>query len=228
MKEFDIYLNRHFTECDITIYSLPLREYVSARSRLVLKTAPLDAYIAVPLGRGGAVLAVQAQTGELVTTALTQAELGVQVGAGMSKSADAVVKTIYESACFRVASATNSASIARSIDTAGASSVGILCVADGLSTALPLGTAESSFRVTAASTGETQTQHSLGMQATVAVVSDIAHTAKQSFVTASIDIPVTTEAELSATRLRTLSEMDDMTLQSIDDMSLSELDVVAL
>lgn len=228
MKEFDIYLNRHFTECDIVIYSLPFRECVSARNRVVVKTVPLDAYAAISLGRGGAAMIAQASADELVTNAMAQADFAIRIGAGMSGAVSGVAKTIYESARFCVVPATSKASVARSVDVAGATSVEVACAADGLAAALPLGTAESSFCVAAAAAGDTQIQRALEAQTALRAKTGALRATKQTFVAASADIVVATEAEVSAMRLQALSDMDDVTLQSIDDQSLNDLDMVVL
>ena len=44
MKDFDIYLQKHLTQCDIIVYSIPYRDGLTAFNRLALKSC-LDSYL---------------------------------------------------------------------------------------------------------------------------------------------------------------------------------------
>lgn len=54
MKEFDIYLNKRLTECDIIVYSIPYRDGLTAINRLILESCvesyTLTKFIAVQTG----------------------------------------------------------------------------------------------------------------------------------------------------------------------------------
>lgn len=54
MKEFDIYLNKRLTECDIIVYSIPYRDGLTAINRLILESCvesyTLSKFIAVQTG----------------------------------------------------------------------------------------------------------------------------------------------------------------------------------
>lgn len=39
VKEFDIYLKRRITECDLIVYSLPYRDGLTATNRIIWKAA---------------------------------------------------------------------------------------------------------------------------------------------------------------------------------------------
>lgn len=43
-KEFDVYLNKHLTECDLIVYSIPYRDGMTAMERLILQSC-LDSYL---------------------------------------------------------------------------------------------------------------------------------------------------------------------------------------
>lgn len=38
VKEFDIYLKRRITECDLIVYSLPYRDGLTATNRIILES----------------------------------------------------------------------------------------------------------------------------------------------------------------------------------------------
>lgn len=38
-KEFDIYLNKRLTECDIIVYSIPFRDGLTATNRMIWRVA---------------------------------------------------------------------------------------------------------------------------------------------------------------------------------------------
>ncbi len=42
-KEFDIYLNKRLTECDIIVYSIPFRDGLTATNRMILESC-LESY----------------------------------------------------------------------------------------------------------------------------------------------------------------------------------------
>ena len=53
-KEFDIYLNKRLTECDIIVYSIPFRDGLTATNRMILESClesyTLQKFIAVETG----------------------------------------------------------------------------------------------------------------------------------------------------------------------------------
>ncbi|WP_196032799.1 hypothetical protein [Flavonifractor plautii] len=69
-KEFDIYLNKRLTECDIIVYSIPYRDGLTAMNRLVLESC-LDSYV-------------------------LQKFIAVQTGSELISHIDEMIKTCYE------------------------------------------------------------------------------------------------------------------------------------
>lgn len=69
-KEFDIYLNKRLTECDIIVYSIPYRDGLTAMNRLILESC-LENY-------------------------LLQKFVAVQTGSDLISRIDKMIKTCYE------------------------------------------------------------------------------------------------------------------------------------
>ena len=54
VKEFDIYLKRRITECDLIVYSLPYRDGLTATNRIILESCiesyTLQKFVAMQFG----------------------------------------------------------------------------------------------------------------------------------------------------------------------------------
>jgi len=78
MKEFDIYLNKRLTECDIIVYSIPFREGLTVMNRLILESCiehyELMKFIAVQTGSE-----LVAHIDEMLKTCYERLNLGTEI-----------------------------------------------------------------------------------------------------------------------------------------------------
>ena len=79
-KEFDIYLNRRLTECDIIVYSIPFRDGLTVMDRLILESCiesyTLQKFIAVQTGSD-----LVHHIDEMLKTCYEKLNCGVKLGA---------------------------------------------------------------------------------------------------------------------------------------------------
>lgn len=83
MKEFDIFLNKRLTECDIIVYSIPYRDELTIVDRLILESC-LESYILqkfVALQFGSELVA---HIDEMIKTCYEKLNLGVEIGASVA------------------------------------------------------------------------------------------------------------------------------------------------
>lgn len=224
MKEFDVFLNRHLTECDVTVYALPFRERFAAGNGLVIATDPINIYCSTPLGRCVSGMEVCQWAGEYTKTALEKAAADTVVDSTMR----GVASVIYEGAAFQVGPTSKVVSVARSVNIAGETAMQIEGELTTLVTAVPLGGGESALTLNASMQGVNSVRKNLTVDPAVALAASVTGSRERIMVQAETGVELGADATFTASRLRMLSELDDMTLQEMDGSTLHELDYVAL
>lgn len=80
MKEFDIFLNKRLTECDVIVYSIPYRDGLTVVNRMILESClesyTLQKFVAVQFGSE-----LVAHIDEMIKTCYERLGLGVGIGA---------------------------------------------------------------------------------------------------------------------------------------------------
>lgn len=80
MKEFDIFLNKRLTECDVIVYSIPYRDGLTIVNRLLLESClesyTLQKFVAAQFGSE-----LVAHIDEMIKTCYERLNLGVGIGA---------------------------------------------------------------------------------------------------------------------------------------------------
>ena len=75
VKEFDIYLKRRITECDLIVYSLPYRDGLTATNRIILESCiesyTLQKFVAMQFGSE-----LVSHIDKMIKTCYEEAELG--------------------------------------------------------------------------------------------------------------------------------------------------------
>ena len=88
VKEFDIYLKRRITECDLIVYSLPYRDGLTATNRIILESCiesyTLQKFVAMQFGSE-----LVSHIDKMIKTCYERLNWGTAI------SADAVFQTHY-------------------------------------------------------------------------------------------------------------------------------------
>ena len=82
-KEFDIYLRRRLTECDLLVYSIPYRDGISVTSRLVLETL-LSGYILYKFAAAQTGTEMNAHINQMMKLCLEKLSLGTELSVSAS------------------------------------------------------------------------------------------------------------------------------------------------
>lgn len=223
-QEFDVFLNRHMTECDVIVYALPYREGTSAISRMILEDClesyVLQKFIAVQYG-SELVSHIDEMIKECYARLNDGAEIDSQVEANMFRigapqsSELEISSSVIPTSAELFTSAVNAIGfIAEKIRVVLEKNAGILRAPIGIVTEIT-NTGKSSCTSGDSAIG-------IGFSCSDAELKDILSD------TLPNEIAVSSAVEAVLIRYRLLSEMDDFTLSEFDDMALEEVDFIVV
>lgn len=76
-KEFDIYLNRRPIQCDIVVYVLPSRDYISVKNTIGIRQRPISASEKKLLGGLKSELCISQNSVQTIKTDMEQVKAGI-------------------------------------------------------------------------------------------------------------------------------------------------------
>lgn len=227
MKEFDIYLNKRLTECDIIVYSIPYRDGLTAINRLIMESCvesyTLTKFIAIQTGSE-----LVSHIDEMLK--ICNERLNNSVDIGVSAQFDIHYSNRPEEIGI-VISANSIKLLASSFMEANNA---LQFAAEPLDARLAkqLGTRYSeithgiAFSAEAVN-GDYATKY-LTMQSTVSVLASATESIRQFMHLNESALVLDLEASCILRRYRLLGEMDNNELLSYDDMTLEDVDYVIL
>lgn len=212
-KEFDIYLRRHLTECDIIVYSLPIRQSFTADDALIINSY-IDGYTLQKHITANVGIDLIDRVEEMLKTSYEAIDIGMDVDANIEE----FKKYVIEKASGSIAVTTNDLDVIEwsfidaengleiyipAISTDVAKSTGIIPVAIKFDQSV-VHTLKTGF---------------LKIMPAVEILSAVADTNKQAFESADDDITLCANVESLAQRLH--FSLDNSIAIGADDIDLT-------
>lgn len=222
MKEFDVYLREHLTECDIVVYSIPFRDGITAFDRMILECS-LDYYLLQFFLEASADGEIDAHISDFLKTAYEALNEAVQIDALAEFSEYA---TIAPEAGVEItqASLPLDATVFENINS------GMCISAERIKLNATTSLGQERVELTINSSVKSLLKNSIDLfEDDVEMRASLDHLSEQLYTTPSdIRIDIGQEISFVLMRYRKLSEVDSEDFYSLDNMPVTEIDYVTL
>lgn len=218
-KEFDIFLNKHLTECDVIVYAMPFREDLTVLERLILdccvESYTLQKYVAVQSG-----LEVVSHIDEMLKTCYERLDESIETDVDIDFSA---VYSVYpeatgiEFATEAEAMRTSFAEIQNEIELTLSDIEAAVQAVPNLS--------QSAIEIDSEITGEHLDKYDNIMHS-IEILSDVIETLRVFVIPEYSGISFECEADAVIGNYRLLQDMDESTLLSFDGLLLQDVDFI--
>lgn len=219
-KEFDIYLNKHLTECDLIVYSIPYRDGMTAMERLILQSC-LDSYLLQKF------IAVETDS-ELVSRiddTLKTCFERINTSAVIDTSADFTISEILYPA-ENIIELYNNADLTAVSFAAADNALEIISAVQEVTTKNAQ-VARNDIEVDSNIVGEHIEKNETIIQA-VSILTEVVEDFLTVIETKESTVTISTQASAILRRYRYLFEMDDGLLSAFDDTALDDVDFILI
>lgn len=219
-KEFDVYLNKRLTECDIIVYSMPYRDGLAVANCLILesylKCCILQKFIAVKTNFN-----LISHIDKMSKICYEQLEISATIGVSAREK---VYCNIFPSLLFIGLAVKNRLSTLSTMFAGGKTASQLIAEVKGATLCCSLGNIRLSIG-TSANLFENVTKREsakFGLPIMAKIVK------RQSIGSVHDKVAISASADAILKRYRMLEEMDELPLISYDDMALDNVDYVVL
>lgn len=223
-KEFDIYLKRRITECDLIVYSLPYRDGLTATNRIILESClesyTLQKFVAMQLGSE-----LVSHIDKMIKTCYERLNWGTAI------DVNAAFQTLYtmnpESSIVELAVEDIPALETMFAEAESRTAIEIAALVLGTELHFSFGRAYGGMAFGAKVSGEHMQKYEI-VENNLRILADVTESIRQFVGTEGSTVDLTVNASTILKRHRLLAEMDADELSEYDDMTLDEVDFVIL